>query len=192
MSKHRLTHEIKDLRLDQMNKFLLIQVFPILKEAYPSTTYIVPRLDLITKEVYDDKTVSNNSWKRTMGKKVQCPKGERRCKSYSIYYNPSIKNLGSFTFRLKAIEALYDKGLDGFEIKVTTGCPKFVKFVSFLKNTYFFISFFFFIIFLLKLKKLSKEKWIIEQEMIKKISIMLILLNDPFYAIIMYKPTTIK
>lgn len=110
-----------------------------------------------------------------------------------LYYKPNIHTKGSFKFQLEnfKIKSQDNKSFSlRFEYK--TGNPEFTRMLTRLKICFFLISVVLFFVFRKKLNHQSSDSWVIEQTMVKNLSIFLIGFNDPLQSLLLYEPTLLK
>ena len=139
------------------------------------------------------KPVASNLQFKTKKFTAKCDRKILRCGPVFFYYNPSIKALGSSKIDLKNVKSLEDNlPIEKISFEYITGDPKFISFLSGLKIGCFFISVLFLSFYYIKYKKVPVETRVIEQKMVLNLSLLVLGFNDPFYAIIMYKPSVFK
>jgi hypothetical protein len=122
-----------------------------------------------------------------------CDPKALKCGPVTLFYNPSLKSTGSSYFYIKNAHSVEENlPIEKFELEYVTGDPAFITFLSALKTGSFIISCIFFAFYNFRLKKIPEGSRVVEQRMIFNLSILLLGFNDPFYAIIMYKPSVFK
>lgn len=151
------------------------------------------------KEDDDHQTIGDTSGKFDKGDfttklyTATCDAKNLRCGPVTMFYNPSLKSKGSSFFELKDVESVEENlPIEKIDFEYVTGDPAFITFLSGLKTASFIISAVFFAIYVIRLKKVPEVSRVVEQRMTFNLSILLLLYNDPFYAIIMYRPSVIK
>lgn len=181
------------------HRYILIEATPKTKAKLgkeSNETKLPPNLSfdrtLTTSLSNESKTLS------TIEKKLQCNEGrfgsptEGDCSSFTMLYEPQIgSNEGSLLFGFKVQDfdaSVKDSGLEGILFSAKMGNPTFVQAVTLAKYVLFFLSLICGIWFYRGLKSVPSNLRVVEQSLIMRQSVLLILFNDPFYAVIFYSP----
>lgn len=113
-----------------------------------------------------------------------------------MFYLPQIgvdsTNL-TIDLQLSNYKELLAKGvLEGLNIRVKVGNPEFVQSITLVKYIIFFTSLLCCYLFHKQMKHVPINLRVIEQTLILRQSILLVLYNDPLFAMIFYKPNSIQ
>jgi Wnt-binding factor required for Wnt secretion len=124
--------------------------------------------------------------------KFKCSDGKQQeCEAVQMLYVPQ---LGLETtslqveFILKNSTTNTEFPFEGVQFMSTTGNPEFVQLLTTTKYVLFCISLIAGIRFYRKLKAVPAHMRVVEQKLLLRQSILLVLYNDPFYAMIFYSP----
>lgn len=95
-------------------------------------------------------------------------------------------------FLLKNDTNSADFPFEGVVFSSKTGNPEFVQLLTTTKYTLFFFALISGIIFYRKMKAVPLHMRVVEQKLLLRQSILLVLYNDPFYAMIFYSPNNFQ
>lgn len=126
----------------------------------------------------------------------KCSEATREdCESIVMLYVPQLgletTNL-QVEFVLKNATTTPDFPFQGVTFTTKTGNPEFVQLLTTTKYVLFCISFIAGIWFYRKLKAIPSHMRVVEQKLLMRQSILLVLYNDPFYAMIFYSPNNFQ
>ncbi len=108
-----------------------------------------------------------------------------------MFYLPQIDDDGNIQVKITIqsfAEQMNQTDLDGIRFNVKTGNPEFVKPITSAKYILFFFSLIVGIWYWCSIKAIPSNLRVIEQSLITRQSILLVLYNDPFFALIFYSP----
>jgi Wnt-binding factor required for Wnt secretion len=113
-----------------------------------------------------------------------------------LFYLPQIgvdsTNL-TIDLKLQNYSDLIKKGsLEGLEIKIKVGNPDFVQLITLVKYIIFFVSLLSCCLYYKQIKHIPINLRVIEQKLLLRQSILLVLFNDPLFAMIFYKPNGLQ
>lgn len=114
------------------------------------------------------------------------------CTSFTMFYVPQIGNNEGEIQVTTSIQSFKNNiegsDLDGIRFTVKTGNPDFVKPITSAKYVLFFFSLVVGLWYWRSIKTIPSNMRVVEQSLILRQSLLLILYNDPFYGLIFYSP----
>ena len=183
--------------MKSQNKYLLIKISPKLKGGLvEGNSKFEEKFSFRYKygfdsenKVRDEDLLKKMKW-NSLEVRSACDPEYLACDSFNLIYNPFIIDNSSHYVQAEFIpNELNQNIIEGFDVYLFVGDEKFIFFISNLKVYSFVISLVSFIIFLIRMKKIKEKNRVIEQNMIINLSCLVLLFNDPFYALVLYKPS---
>lgn len=95
-------------------------------------------------------------------------------------------------FVLKNDTTAADFPFEGVSFSSKTGNPEFVELLTTTKYTLFLISLVSGVVFYRRLRAIPAHMRVIEQKLLLRQTVLLVLYNDPFYAMIFYSPNNFQ
>jgi Wnt-binding factor required for Wnt secretion len=85
-----------------------------------------------------------------------------------------------------------DGVIEGLKLKITVGNPEFVRLITIVKYANFFLSLLCCYLFYKQMKHVPINLRVVEQSLIMRQSVLLVLFNDPLFAMIFYRPNGLQ
>jgi Wnt-binding factor required for Wnt secretion len=178
--------------MTKYHRYILVEAFPVVKDSKKLKKIAAQTVLQFNRSVESTSGEPVVLHHATVNQTLECSEEGTDCDSFTLFYIPQI-NLNaadiSITFKLlNHAAALRDGAIQGVDFSVKTGNPPFVNIITTSKYLLFFVSFVSLLTFIVQLRKLSAGIRVIEQTLVLRQGILLVLLNDPFYAMIFYSP----
>lgn len=174
------------------NRFLLVEASPM-RSADKSSTTATGHIEIKFSRAFTNSKGEPYFREPVLKQRIDCKRGETVCSPFTLFYIPQ------FTEEYKSsklvVQQISFEGnpldnlpVESLQLKVKTGNPEIVSVMSTTKQILFFLSVLQWFFFKRNLKKIPVRVRVIEQKLISRQGWLLILLNDPFYALMFYKP----
>jgi hypothetical protein len=178
--------------MTKFHRYILVEAFPIVKEnkkLKKRDSPIVLQFNRSVESTSGDPVVLHHA---TVNQTLECNEEGSDCASFNLFYIPQINLKAadiSISFKLlNHATVVREDAIAGVDFTVKTGNPPFVNIITTGKYLLFFVSLVSVAAFYLQLRKLPAGVRVIEQMLILRQGLLLVLLNDPLYAMIFYSP----